>query len=139
MALRRFLALNYLSSRPPWALASLFRAVSGYRIAAGTACDGYWLRGAGYLDRSSSCKNDGAAGGNRESFTAMESQPIGWCRAWAGPPIGCSVLDCDQASPILRIKMKILYVADLHYTLKQFDWLLANAGPYDMDAIGGEL
>lgn len=35
--------------------------------------------------------------------------------------------------------MKILYVADLHYSLKQFDWLLANAGPYDIAAIGGDL
>jgi len=35
--------------------------------------------------------------------------------------------------------MKILYVADLHYSLKQFDWLLANAGPYDVAAIGGDL
>ncbi len=35
--------------------------------------------------------------------------------------------------------MKILYVTDLHYSLKQFDWLLANAGPYDMAAIGGDL
>jgi Icc-related predicted phosphoesterase len=35
--------------------------------------------------------------------------------------------------------MKILYVADLHYSLKQFDWLLANAGPYDMVVIGGDL
>jgi 3',5'-cyclic AMP phosphodiesterase CpdA len=35
--------------------------------------------------------------------------------------------------------MKILYVADLHYSLKQFDWLLANAGPYDAAAIGGDL
>jgi Icc-related predicted phosphoesterase len=35
--------------------------------------------------------------------------------------------------------MKILYVADLHYSLRQFDWLLANAGPYDLAAIGGDL
>ena len=35
--------------------------------------------------------------------------------------------------------MKILYVADLHYSLKQFDWLLANAAPYDVAAIGGDL
>jgi hypothetical protein len=32
--------------------------------------------------------------------------------------------------------MKILYVADLHYSLRQFDWLLANAGLYDVAAIG---
>jgi Icc-related predicted phosphoesterase len=36
-------------------------------------------------------------------------------------------------------RMKILYVADLHYSLKQFDWLLANAGPYEIAAIGGDL
>ena len=35
--------------------------------------------------------------------------------------------------------MKILYVADLHYSLRQFDWLLANAGLYDVAAIGGDL
>ncbi|HEY5813491.1 MAG TPA: metallophosphoesterase [Terrimicrobiaceae bacterium] len=35
--------------------------------------------------------------------------------------------------------MKILYVADLHYSLRQFDWLVANAGPYDVAAIGGDL
>ena len=35
--------------------------------------------------------------------------------------------------------MKILYVADLHYSLKQFDWLVANADPYDVVAIGGDL
>lgn len=37
------------------------------------------------------------------------------------------------------IHMRILYVADLHYSLKQFDWLLANAGSYDIAAIGGDL
>jgi Icc-related predicted phosphoesterase len=36
-------------------------------------------------------------------------------------------------------RMKILYVADLHYSLKQFDWLLANARPFDVAAIGGDL
>jgi Icc-related predicted phosphoesterase len=35
--------------------------------------------------------------------------------------------------------MKILYVADLHYSLRQFDWLLANAARYDVAAIGGDL
>jgi Icc-related predicted phosphoesterase len=35
--------------------------------------------------------------------------------------------------------MKILYVADLHYSLRQFDWLLANARLYDVAAIGGDL
>src|SRR5439155_14210523 len=35
--------------------------------------------------------------------------------------------------------MKILFVADLHYTLKQFDWLSANAANYDFVSIGGDL
>lgn len=35
--------------------------------------------------------------------------------------------------------MRLLFVADLHYTLKQFDWLLAQAGDYDLVAIGGDL
>src|SRR5688500_6307336 len=35
--------------------------------------------------------------------------------------------------------MRLLFVADLHYSLKQFDWLLEHAAAYDMVAIGGEL
>jgi Icc-related predicted phosphoesterase len=35
--------------------------------------------------------------------------------------------------------MRLLFVADLHYSLKQFDWLLAEAGDYDLVAIGGDL
>ncbi|HVU22842.1 MAG TPA: metallophosphoesterase [Opitutus sp.] len=35
--------------------------------------------------------------------------------------------------------MRLLFVADLHYSLKQFDWLLAHAGDYDAVAIGGDL
>jgi Icc-related predicted phosphoesterase len=35
--------------------------------------------------------------------------------------------------------MKWLFVADLHYGLKQFDWLLANAGGFDAVVIGGDL
>jgi Icc-related predicted phosphoesterase len=35
--------------------------------------------------------------------------------------------------------MKMLFVADLHYTLKQFDWLAANAPSFDLIAIGGDL
>lgn len=35
--------------------------------------------------------------------------------------------------------MRILFVADLHYSLKQFDWLLANAPQFDITAIGGDL
>ena len=37
------------------------------------------------------------------------------------------------------IVMRLLFVADLHYSLKQFDWLLANAGQYDLAVIGGDL
>jgi Icc-related predicted phosphoesterase len=33
----------------------------------------------------------------------------------------------------------MLFVADLHYVLKQFDWLVATAGRYDVVAIGGDL
>ncbi len=35
--------------------------------------------------------------------------------------------------------MRLLYVADLHYSLKQFDWLLSQAGAFDMVAVGGDL
>ncbi len=35
--------------------------------------------------------------------------------------------------------MKFLFVADLHYTLKQFDWLLARASEFDGIVIGGDL
>jgi Icc-related predicted phosphoesterase len=35
--------------------------------------------------------------------------------------------------------MKLLFVADLHYSLKQFDWLLAEASKYDVVCIGGDL
>jgi Icc-related predicted phosphoesterase len=35
--------------------------------------------------------------------------------------------------------MKILFVADLHYTLKQFDWLMTNAASFDAVIIGGDL
>lgn len=35
--------------------------------------------------------------------------------------------------------MRILLVADLHYTLKQFDWLLADACRHDVVVIGGDL
>jgi predicted MPP superfamily phosphohydrolase len=33
----------------------------------------------------------------------------------------------------------MVFVADLHYTLKQLDWLVANAGRYDLVIIGGDL
>src|SRR5258708_12913031 len=32
--------------------------------------------------------------------------------------------------------MKMLFVADLHYTFKQFDWVMANATKYDPIIIG---
>ncbi len=35
--------------------------------------------------------------------------------------------------------MRLLFVSDLHYSLKQFDWLLAHAGEYDVAVIGGDL
>ena len=35
--------------------------------------------------------------------------------------------------------MKLLFVADLHYSLKQFDWLIANARGFDAVLIGGDL
>jgi Icc-related predicted phosphoesterase len=35
--------------------------------------------------------------------------------------------------------MKILHVADLHYTLKQFDWLVAQRPQYELIIIGGDL
>lgn len=35
--------------------------------------------------------------------------------------------------------MKALFVADLHYGLRQFDWLAANAAGFDAVMIGGDL
>jgi len=35
--------------------------------------------------------------------------------------------------------MRLLFVSDLHYSLKQFDWVLAHAGEYDAAIIGGDL
>jgi Icc-related predicted phosphoesterase len=35
--------------------------------------------------------------------------------------------------------MKLLFVADLHYALKQFDWLAAEAERFDATIIGGDL
>ncbi len=35
--------------------------------------------------------------------------------------------------------MKLLFVADLHYALKQFDWVAANASHFDATIIGGDL
>ena len=44
-----------------------------------------------------------------------------------------------QREYLLAREVRILFVADLHYTLKQFDWLVANAGGYEMVIIGGDL
>ena len=35
--------------------------------------------------------------------------------------------------------MKLLFVADLHYALKQFDWVAANASGFGAVIIGGDL
>jgi Icc-related predicted phosphoesterase len=35
--------------------------------------------------------------------------------------------------------MRLLFLADLHFTLKQYDWLLARAGDYELIIIGGDL
>ena len=35
--------------------------------------------------------------------------------------------------------MRILLVSDLHYTLKQLDWVVAVAGDYDLVVIGGDM
>lgn len=35
--------------------------------------------------------------------------------------------------------MSLLFVADLHYALKQFDWLIAHAAEYEALIIGGDL
>lgn len=35
--------------------------------------------------------------------------------------------------------MRILVVSDLHYSLPQFDWTLANAGRYDLLVVAGDL
>jgi len=35
--------------------------------------------------------------------------------------------------------MRLIFVADLHYALKQFDWFVAQAGEYDLAIIGGDL
>ena len=35
--------------------------------------------------------------------------------------------------------MKILVVSDIHYSLKQFDWLVAHLKPYDLVVIAGDM
>ncbi len=41
--------------------------------------------------------------------------------------------------PLPCFLMRLLFVSDLHYSLKQFDWLLAHAADYDIAVIGGDL
>jgi len=41
--------------------------------------------------------------------------------------------------PLAVSDMKVLYVADLHYTLKHYDWLLTQAPDYAAIIIGGDL
>ena len=35
--------------------------------------------------------------------------------------------------------MKLIFLADLHFSLKQYDWILARASDYDLIVIGGDL
>lgn len=35
--------------------------------------------------------------------------------------------------------MRVLFVSDLHYALKQYDWLMAQASHFEVVAIGGDL
>jgi Icc-related predicted phosphoesterase len=35
--------------------------------------------------------------------------------------------------------MRLIFLADLHFSLKQYDWLLAHAGEYELIVIGGDL
>jgi Icc-related predicted phosphoesterase len=44
--------------------------------------------------------------------------------------------DVSAASAFI---VKMLFVADLHYALKQFDWLMASAARFDVVVIGGDL
>lgn len=47
----------------------------------------------------------------------------------------CAERDKHRLPPTMRL----IFVADLHYSLKQFDWLLAHAHEYDVAVIGGDL
>lgn len=51
-------------------------------------------------------------------------------------------LSCDPGSFVNikgRISMKLLAVADLHYSLKQFDWVSAVSGKFDLVVVAGDL
>ena len=39
----------------------------------------------------------------------------------------------------LPLDMKLLTIGDLHYNMRQFDWVVANASNYDMIIIAGDL
>lgn len=54
----------------------------------------------------------------------------GRCMIWVDP---------RALFPTVAAAMRMLFVADLHYALKQFDWLLANAAQYEAVIIGGDL
>ena len=61
--------------------------------------------------------------------------PRFWRKSWHDASAGALIV--SQPDPILL--MRLLFVADLHYTLKQFDWLLALAPEFDVVVIGGDL
>jgi Icc-related predicted phosphoesterase len=42
-------------------------------------------------------------------------------------------------SPVASPRMRILLVSDLHYTLKQLDWVTSVAGDYDLVVAAGDL
>lgn len=44
-----------------------------------------------------------------------------------------------RASAASVSNVRMLFVADLHYALKQFDWLMVNAPRFDAVVIGGDL
>ena len=44
---------------------------------------------------------------------------------------GLNWVDPGRRFATVAVVMKMLFVADLHYALKQFDWLLANVARYD--------
>jgi Icc-related predicted phosphoesterase len=48
-------------------------------------------------------------------------------------------MDPGRQLPQAGARMKLLFVADLHYALKQFDWVAANAARFDATVIGGDL
>ena len=52
---------------------------------------------------------------------------------------GTKASTCHTFRATLSPVMRMLFVADLHYALKQFDWLAANASSYDVVIIGGDM